>query len=290
MNFSTALRHIRAYWTLIKSLQTALLLVTGLAGYMSVRCPVLAWPTLLALAGSMALAVSGSTVLNMVYDRDIDARMKRSCQRPLPSSQVSVREALVLGILLTVAGVAWALAMKPLYGLVVLAGVFFDVAVYTFWLKRRTAYSILIGGLAGGMPVLAGRALGSGRIDAIGILLALAVLLWIPTHVMTFSIRYEEDYRRAGIPTFPSIYGIPATRVIMTCSSVGAAIAVTSAAVWIGLAWGYLGALAMLTAGLLGLAVVSIIRPSERANLVLFKYASVYMLGSMSLIAVAAIR
>ncbi len=284
-----ALRQVRAYWTLIKSLQTGLLLVTGLAGYMSARCPVMAWPTLLALAGSMALAVSGSTVFNMVYDRDIDARMKRSCQRPLPAAQVSVREALSLGIILSGVGVSWAFALSPLYGLVILAGLFFDAAVYTLWLKRRTAFSILIGGLAGGMPVLAGRTLGSGRIDAIGILLALAVLLWIPTHVMTFTIRYEEDYRKAGIPTFPSTYGVPATRVMMTLSSVGAAVAVTMAAVEIGLTWGYLGLLAVLTAGLFGLAVASIIRPSERTNLVLFKYASLYMLSSMSLIAVGTV-
>ena len=152
---------LRSYWTLIKSLQTGLLLVTGLAGYMSARCPVIAWQTMVGLTGSLFLAISGSTVLNMVYDRDIDLCMGRTCLRPLPPGRVSVREAVALGILLSVAGVAWALALSPLYGLVVFAGLFCDVVVYTLWLKRRTAWSIVWGGIAGGMPILAGRVLGT---------------------------------------------------------------------------------------------------------------------------------
>ena len=190
-----------------KSLQTGLLLVTGLAGYMSARCPVIAWQTLLAVTGSLFLAISGSTVLNMVHDRDIDLRMMRTCQRPLPAGLVSVREATILGVLLSTVGVAWALSLTPLYGLIVFAGLFCDVVVYTLWLKRRTAWSIVWGGIAGGMPILAGRALGTGQIEPIGVLLSLAVLLWIPTHIMTFSIRYRQDYERASIRTFPSTYG-----------------------------------------------------------------------------------
>jgi protoheme IX farnesyltransferase len=282
----TTLRgRLRAYWTLIKSLQTGLLLVTGLAGYMSSRCPVTTWQTLIAVTGSLFLAISGSTVLNMVYDRDIDQKMKRTCQRPLPAGLVTVREALLLGTGLSVVGVTWAAALSPLYGVVVFAGLFFDMAVYTVWLKRRTSWSIIWGGIAGGMPILAGRALGTGQIDGIGLLLALAVLLWIPTHIMTFSIRHREDYAKAGVPTFPSAYGIPVTRTIIALSSVGAAVAISIAAVGLGTNGGYLRLLGVLTAGLLGLAMTSMIRPSERAYFGLFKYASVYMLSSMLLVA-----
>jgi protoheme IX farnesyltransferase len=277
------------YWSLIKSLQTGLLLVTGLAGYMSGRCPVLTWQTLLALAGSLFLAISGSTVLNMVYDRDIDTCMQRTCRRPLPSGQVTAREALLLGLVLSAAGVGWALALAPLYGAVVFAGLFFDVIVYTIWLKRRTAYSIVIGGVAGGMPTLAGRVLAVGQIDAVGALLALAVLLWIPTHIMTFSIRYEADYRRAGVPTFPATCGVRTTRTIMALSSLAAALAMVAAAVLIGMDWGYLRFLGLLSVGLLGLVALSLVRPSDKVNFSLFKYASVYMLGSMLLVVIAAI-
>ncbi len=272
------------YWALIKSLQTGLLLITGLAGYTSAGCHVMHWTTLFSVAGSLFLAISGSTVLNMVYDRDIDSRMLRTCQRPLPSGQVSPREALSLGLALSMTGVGWALALSPLYGLIVFAGLFLDVVVYTLWLKRRTPYSIIIGGLSGGAPALAGRALAAGQVDAVGVLMALAVLFWIPTHIMTFSIRHKKDYANAGVPTFPSTYGVAATRTIIALSSLAAGAVMIIAAVLIGMAWGYLRLLAVLSVGLLSLASGSLARPSERVNLGLFKYAPVYMLGSMLLV------
>jgi protoheme IX farnesyltransferase len=187
------------------------------------------------------------------------------------------------------AGVGWALTLSPLYGAVVFAGLFFDVVVYTIWLKRRTPYSIVIGGLAGGMPVLAGRVLAVGQMEAVGLLLTLAVLLWIPTHIMTFSIRYEQDYLNAGVPTFPSIYGVPTTRRIIALSSLAAALAMVVAAVLIGMDWRYLRFLGLLSVGLLGLVALSLVRPSDRLNFGVFKYASVYMLGSMLLVILAAI-
>ena len=274
----------RLYWPLTKSLQTGLLLSTGLAGYMTARCPVLHWSTLLGLAVSLFLAIAGSTIINMVYDRDIDAVMNRTHHRPLADGRVSPSEALRLGGAISILGVGMALAMSPLYGLIVLGGWFFDVVIYTLWLKRRTAWSIVWGGIAGGMPVLAGRAYGMGSIDGVGILLTLAVLFWIPTHILTFSMRHYDDYRAARIPTFPSTYGFPATRSAIALSSVIAAVAIIAASVLIGVQWGFVRVLAVLSAGLLLLAGASILRPTERVNFGLFKYASAYMLSAMILI------
>lgn len=275
---------LRRYSPLFKSLQTGLLVLTGLAGYMSCRCPLTNATTVLSVAGTLFLAVSGSTILNMWYDRDIDARMKRTAQRPIPSGEVSPAGALRLGLLLSVIGVGWAAAMDPLYGAVVFAGIFFDVAIYTIWLKRRTPWSIVWGGLAGGMPVLAGRALGTGQIEWVGIALALAVLFWIPTHILTFSIRYHEDYQAAAVPTFPAAYGFATTRHIIALSSILAAVMMGVAAYGIGLEIGYLRVMGVLSIGLLALAVRSLQRPSERVNFGLFKYASIYMLGVMLLL------
>jgi heme o synthase len=288
----TGVRHtqpiIRRYWPLIKSLQTGLLLATGVAGFLSAVRPTGHWLTLLALAGSLFLAISGSTVLNMAYDRDIDACMKRTCWRPLPTGQVSVREAVNLGLVLSALGVGWALAMYPLYGAIVFAGLFFDVVVYTIRLKRRTPYSIIIGGLAGGMPVLAGRALAVGQIDRVGVMLALGVLFWIPTHIMTFSMRHYDDYNAAGVPTFPAAYGFYATRVIIAVSSLAAALVMTGVAAAIGVQMGLLWALGALGLGLLTLAIIGIVRPSPSASFALFKFASVYMLGAMLIVAATA--
>ncbi len=277
------------YWPLIKSLQTGLLLTTGLAGYMSARCPVIHWTTLLGLSGSLFLAISGSTMLNMWYDRDIDAKMQRTCNRPLSAGSISPQEVLRIGLWLSLLGVAWAAAMDALYGLMVFAGWFFDVVIYTMWLKRRSPWSIVWGGIAGGMPVLAGRALGLGAIDWIGLTLALAVLLWIPTHILTFNMRYFADYQRAGVPTFPSRYGFAATRTIIAVSSVLAALAMGLAAVAIGVTQGLLHVMGLLSGGLLLLAVYSLLRPSEKANFTLFKYASLYMMFTMLLIALVAL-
>ena len=278
------------YWPLIKSLQTALLVITGLAGFMSCRCPVFNIGTILAITGSLFLSISGSTVLNMWYDRDIDARMNRTCWRPLPAGKISPKEALRFGLIISVLGVGWAFALDPLFGAIILSGLFFDVVVYTIWLKRRTCWSIVWGGISGAMPVLAGRALGYGSIDWVGLTLAAAVLFWIPTHILTFSMKYHQDYQAAKIPTFPSTYNFQTTRVTIAISSILATVAMGLSAYGISMAWGYLRVMAVLAIGLMGLAAYSTIRPSEKLNFGLFKYASLFMLGSMVLIVISGMR
>jgi protoheme IX farnesyltransferase len=188
-----------------------------------------------------------------------------------------------VGLALSALGVGLAFAMDALYGLIIFAGLFFDVVVYTIWLKRRTCWSIVWGGISGGMPILAGRALGLGGLDWVGVMLSLGILFWIPTHILTFSMRYHSDYQAAGVPTFPSQYGFDFTRVIIAVSSLLAALAMGTAALGIGMEWGFLRLLGVLSAGLLVLAIATVFRPSERVNFGLFKYASLYMLSSMIL-------
>ncbi len=279
----------RKYFPLVKSLQTALLLITGIAGYMSASCPVHNIPTVLGLTGSLLLSISGSTVLNMWYDRDIDAIMPRTSKRPLSTGEVQPKEALIFGLVISVIGISWAISLDPLFGVIVFAGLFFDVVVYTIWLKRRTAWSIIWGGISGGMPILAGRVLGTGQIDWVGITLALGVLFWIPTHILTFSIRYHDDYKKAGVPTFPSTYSFQTTRLIIAVSSVLATLAFGAASYGVGLTWGFMRLLVVLSVGLFILAVQSLRSPSERITFGLFKYASLYMLSAMLLMFFAGI-
>jgi protoheme IX farnesyltransferase len=277
------------YWPLTKSLQTSLLLLTGLAGFMSCRCPIYNFWALLGVAGSLFLSISGSTVLNMWYDRDIDTMMNRTCWRPLPAGKISPREALVFGIIISIAGLAWALGINLLYGVIVVTGLFTDVVIYNIWLKRRTCWSIVWGGISGAIPILAGRTLGFGSIDWISLALAAALFFWIPTHILTFSMRYHEDYKAAGIPTFPSRYGFQYTRVIIAVSSLLVVISMGLSALGISMSWGYLGVMGILASGLLGMALLSTIHPSDKLNFGLFKYASLFMLGSMVMIVISAI-
>src|SRR6266498_5582412 len=106
---------LRLYWPLIKSLQTGLLLSTGIAGYLSSRPP-FHISALLGLAASLFLAISGSTIMNMWYDRDIDAKMKRTHMRPAASGQLDNRDIFIVGMTISVLGIGLAFVMVPLYG------------------------------------------------------------------------------------------------------------------------------------------------------------------------------
>jgi protoheme IX farnesyltransferase len=271
------------YWPLIKSLQTGLLLMTGMAGYLSAHADI-HWNSFLQMIPSLFLAISGSTILNMWWDRDVDAKMKRTHKRPTSAGQVTPNEVLQLGLIISVIGIGWAIWVNLLYGLVVFAGLFFDVVIYSMWLKRRTCWSIVWGGISGAMPVLSGRVLAIGRVDPIGVLLAAAILFWIPTHTLTFSLKFFEDYKNAGIPTFPSSYGNRFTRVAIATSSIVAGLAMSVASIWIGVAEGILALIIVLSAVLLFLAATVVFDPSDQTNLRLYKYASIYILSTMLLI------
>ena len=272
------------YWPLIKSLQTSLLLCTGIAGYLSFHPVKVDIWEIFGLLGSMFFAISGSTIFNMWYDRDIDAIMVRTCNRPLAAQRISPHNAFVLAIIMSMMGIGEAFILSPLYGSLIFAGWFFDVFVYTLWLKRRTSWSILWGGVSGGIPILAGRALATGHLDLIGITLLLAVLFWIPTHILTLSMKYQEDYVNAHIPTLPVSYGVRTTQVIVAIASVLASVAMGMAAYWVGSTAGALHVLVVLGVGMLVLALSSIFRPSQKLNFSLFKYASLYMFGAMILL------
>ena len=273
----------RLYWPLIKSLQTGLLLMTGMAGYLSAHADI-HWNSFLQMIPSLFLAISGSTILNMWWDRDIDAKMKRTHKRPTSTGQVASDEVLWLGLIVSIIGIGWAFWVNFLYGLVVFAGLFFDVVIYSIWLKRRTCWAIVWGGISGAMPVLSGRVLAVGRVDPIGVLLAAAILFWIPTHTLTFSLKFFDDYKNAGVPTFPSTYGNQFTRVAIATSSILAGLAMSVASIWIGVAEGILALIIVLSAVLLFLAATVVFNPSDQTNLRLYKYASIYMLSTMILI------
>ncbi len=274
---------VRLYWSLIKSLQSGLLLLTGIAGYLSAHAG-FQLTDFARMIVSLFLSIGGSTILNMWWDRDIDAKMKRTHMRPTPAGEVKPTEVLGLGAVVSIIGLGLAMQLDLRYGAVVLAGWFFDMVVYSVWLKRRTCWSIVWGGIAGAMPILAGRVLAVRGVDAIGALLAASVLFWIPTHTLTFSLKFSEDYQAAGVPTFPSAYGVRLTRMAIAFSSILAGLAMSTAAVWIGAAEGILALIVFLSAVLLFMATVVVFRPSERMNLRLYRYASIYMLSTMLLL------
>lgn len=280
---------IGAYVSLTKPKQTALLLATAIGAYVLTASPKLEWARAALGILAIGLAVSGCTVLNMVLDRDIDKMMGRTASRPLPVGAIDVHTATVLGMLLSTTGVVMAALLSLTFFAVIGCGLFFDLIVYTLWLKRRTPFSILSGGFSGGMPALAGRVLALGHIDVVGLLLAAGVVLWIPAHILTLALRYEGEYADADVPVWPRVYGAEATRRVIAGGALLAAIVLTAAGFVERIAAPALITLGVLGGALCALATFSLFRPSERANWRLFKVASLYMLAAFGCLTFGAV-
>jgi protoheme IX farnesyltransferase len=276
-------------WALTKPRQTMLLLVTGVCTYtLSRGLPFNPLEGVWMVAGLLC-AISGCTALNMLLDLDIDNKMIRTANRPLPSGALRPAEALLFGGLLSITGLVLSFALDLAFGLVVAAGFAIDLLIYTAWLKRRTPLSIVFGGISGGMPVLAGRVLGLGRVDGIGILLASSVLLWIPSHILTLATRYAADYERAGVPMWPNVYGPRATRLFIAMSNLTNTLVLMGTGLLLHIDRLALLILCATSLGIFTLSAWQLVAPTERRNWVLFKAASFYMLASSLLVTIGAI-
>ncbi len=197
---------VRSYVALTKPRIIELLLVTTLpamvlaAGRMPK--PGLALATM--LAG--ALAAGSANALNCYLDRDIDALMNRTANRPLTSGAVSPTEALVFGVVLGLVATAgmWA-ATNALAAALTVAAIGFYVLVYTLGLKRRTAQNIVWGGAAGCMPVLIGWAAVKGSLGWPPVVLFAVIFFWTPPHFWALALRFRKDYAAAGVPMLPVV-------------------------------------------------------------------------------------
>ena len=165
--------------------------------------------TLLLLAGGMACA--GSSLLNNYLDRDIDAIMERTRNRPLPNGRFAPNKVLLAGLVLLILSVLIALQLNYLVALLVLSGALVYVGLYTMWLKRRSSLNIVIGGLAGGCVALAGWFSITTQLSFTPFLIALLVFLWTPSHFWSFALVHRESYQKAGVPMLPVITGAKST-------------------------------------------------------------------------------
>ncbi|MFD3436320.1 heme o synthase [Streptomyces sp. NPDC058685] len=152
------------------------------------------------------LSAGGANALNMYIDRDIDALMDRTSQRPLVTGMVSPREGLVFGLTLTVVSTLWfGLLVNWLSAALSLGALLFYVVVYTMILKRRTAQNIVWGGIAGCMPVLIGWSAVTNSVSWAALILFLVIFFWTPPHYWPLSMKVKEDYARVGVPMLPVV-------------------------------------------------------------------------------------
>jgi heme o synthase len=197
--------------TLMKPRVMALAVFTALVG-MTVAPGRL--DPLLGLVAILAIAVGAGAagVLNMWYDADIDRMMNRTAMRPIPRDMISRTEALAFGLALAGSSiVALALvANVEAAGLLAFA-IFFYVAVYTMWLKRRTPQNIVIGGAAGALPPVIGWAVATGDVGLKPLILFLIIFLWTPPHFWALALTRADEYARAGVPMLPVVAGRSAT-------------------------------------------------------------------------------
>jgi protoheme IX farnesyltransferase len=199
---------IKAYVEMTKPRIIELLLITTIpAMVVAAR----GWPgwnlVLLVLVGG-TLSAGGANVINQVYDADIDRLMNRTSGRPIPTDRVSPKAATVFGLILGLAGfVILAVGSTVLAGVLSLIAFGFYVFVYTMLLKRSTTQNIVIGGAAGAVPALIGWAAVTGDLGVAPWIMFAIILYWTPPHFWALSVKYEEDYRRAGIPMLSVIAG-----------------------------------------------------------------------------------
>ncbi|CAN5250145.1 heme o synthase [soil metagenome] len=198
---------VRDYVDLLKPRVMSLVVFTGLVGVMIAPVNIHPFEVFLAVL-AIALGSGAAGCINMWYERDIDALMTRTANRPLPAGRVAPDDALGLGVLLSIFSVLlMALATNFVAAALLTAAILFYVFVYTIWLKRRTPQNIVIGGAAGAFPPVIGWAAATGDVSAVGLSLFLLIFLWTPPHFWALALYRSDDYRRAGVPMLPVVAG-----------------------------------------------------------------------------------
>jgi protoheme IX farnesyltransferase len=200
------------YLQLLKPRVMSLVVFTALTGFVCAGAP--ANPLLAAVAIlCIAVGAGASGALNMWFDADIDAQMRRTRGRPVPMGKVVGTEAATMGVVLSLFSIML-LGMTTNW---VAAGmlaftIFFYVVVYTMWLKRWTPQNIVIGGLAGALPPAIGWAAATGEAPLNAWLMVLIIFLWTPPHAWALALYTSEDYARVGVPMMPVAKGAASTR------------------------------------------------------------------------------
>ncbi len=200
------------YVALLKPRVMSLVLFTALTGVLIAPLhvnPVIGFASLLAIAAG----AGASGALNMWYDADIDALMRRTKKRPIPAGRMLKEDALGFGLVLAVLSVM-TLGIVANWLAAALLGftIFFYVVVYTMWLKRSTPQNIVIGGAAGALPPIVGYAAVTGEISLASIALFAIIFVWTPPHFWALALVKAEEYGRAGVPMLPNVKGADRTR------------------------------------------------------------------------------
>jgi protoheme IX farnesyltransferase len=265
------------YIALLKPRVMSLVVFTGFVGL--VLAPGSMHPVLAAVAVlCIAVAAGASGAINMWYDRDIDALMSRTQNRPLPAGRMAPGAALGFGVVLAVGSVAvMALAINPVAGALLAMTIGFYVFIYTIWLKRRTPQNIVIGGAAGAFPPMVGWAAATGEVTLASISLFALIFIWTPPHFWALALYREGDYARAGVPMLPVVAGARETKkqiLLYTAILVPVSLAPWALGV---VGWAYGTVALVLGAGFMTLAVAIWFDKTDRSARRTFLFSIIYL-------------
>ncbi len=260
--------------------------VAALAGVAGGPAAAAAWGRLGWATLAVALGCAGANAITGYIDRNMDAIMERTKHRPLPTGRLEPAESLWFGIALAVLGGVVVLATANVWALAWLAfGVLDSTVVYNGLTKPRTPVNVILGSPAGGAPVMVGAAAVSGvPFQMVPFLVAALVVVWTPVHIWSLTIRYVDDYRRAGVPMLPVVIGVPtAARCVG-----GASLALCATAVALGLAARFsllaMGLLVAFQAPILWESLSVMRKPAAEKARRLFKLTSPYLAAVFALV------
>jgi len=274
---TTAVPALGDYIALLKPRVMSLVVFTGWAGlYLAPDHlnPVLAFTAVLCIA----VAAGAAGAINMWYERDIDAMMERTRDRPLPAGRMAPGDALGFGVVLAVSSVLMmGLALNLVAAALLALTIGFYVFVYTIWLKRRTPQNIVIGGAAGAFPPLVGWAAATGQIAMPALALFALIFFWTPPHFWALSLYRAGDYAKAGVPMLPVVAGARETKKQMLLYTLVLwPVAVSPS--FLGIAgWAYGAAALALSVIFTGFALRVMRDPRERAAKQMFGFSILYL-------------
>ena len=270
---------LKNYYELTKPKIWYLLVFTAFAGALtaSFLSHIILHPiTWVLIIAGVATGSAAADTLTGYNDRDIDAIMDRTKQRPIPSGRISPHNALAFGLILAAISLVlawfiniWAFALMGF-------GLFDNIIVYSKWLKRTSRTNIILGGFSGAVPALIGYVAVTTQNIEIGLIMAGLVFLWIPTHIWSLALHAREDYRKAGVPMLPVVSGekksvriIAGTTLMMVLFSLLPF-------------FNHFGMIYLVTASISGVIMLALsiwllFKPSERVSWVVFKVTSPYL-------------
>ncbi len=233
--------------------------------------------TWILLLGGIAAGSAAADTITGYNDRDIDAIMDRTKDRPIPSGRISPKNALIFGLILTAIALIFSWSINLWAFLLMMFGLFDNIIIYSKWLKRRSQSNIILGGFSGGVPALIGYVAVTTQNIEIGLVMAGLVFLWIPTHIWSLALHVRKDYLKAKVPMLPvvseekrAVRIIAITTLIMVLFSI------------LPFFFNQFGLIYLVTATIfgatmLGLSVWLLLKPTERASWTVFKFSSPYL-------------